>query len=641
MTVKPAHSPEPRARSLARPIREAPVKTRINRSSSLELERHPAAPRRQPWRSWATECAKSGPIAVDLFCGAGGLSLGLERAGYTVVLSVDHDPAAVQTHLSNFPGPCLDLDLADPDRVYDLIGLLSGLEVDLIAGGPPCQPFSRAGLSKIRDLVEKGGRDPVDSRRELWRVFLKVVEEVRPRAALMENVPDMALSDDMRTVRYMADRLEMAGYETDMQILEAWRFGVPQHRQRLFFIALREGILEWPRESGQAVLRDAIGDLPRLGRGTGEREMRYQRPRTEFQRQARAQVLVEHTHTIFDHMTRAVRDDDRQAFELMAHGLRYQELPAELKRYRDDIFDDKYHRLRWNDLSRSITAHIAKDGYWYIHPEEDRTLTVREAARIQTFPDEFRSSGSRSDAFRLIGNAVPPLLGEVVAKAVWEATARSRPAGQRHPTEIRSEARRLLLEWAANRETPAWRRVGFPWAVLLGTLTGSKRGPADLADRLLSQFPSPGIAIPARVSALARKAKDAREKRAIRAIGRVSRWLQHNTWEVAGWEQVSGLGPADRRWVETVGLGRKHVVATAGTIRVAGRVLGYPDAEGVGGRMLVARLVGHSEVAPAVTAAIAGLAVDLCHPALAQCDECPLSEVCLSAGKPLLTARRQ
>jgi DNA (cytosine-5)-methyltransferase 1 len=641
MTGNPAHYREPRAGSLAKPIHETSLETRINRSSSLELERHPGAPRRQPWRSWATECAKSGPIAVDLFCGAGGLSLGLERAGYTVVLSVDHDPAAVQTHLSNFPGSCLDLDLADPDRVHDLIGLLNGLEVDLIAGGPPCQPFSRAGLSKIRDLVENGGRDPVDSRRELWRVFLTVVEAVRPRAALMENVPDMALGDDMRTVRYMADRLETAGYETDMQILEAWRFGVPQHRQRLFFVALREGTLKWPKESGQVVLRDAIGDLPKLGHGTGERAMRYQRPRTEFQRQARAHVRAEHAHTVFDHMTRAVRDDDRQAFELMAQGLRYQELPAELKRYRDDIFDDKYNRLNWNDLSRSITAHIAKDGYWYIHPEEDRTLTVREAARIQTFPDEFRFSGSRSDAFRLIGNAVPPLLGEVVAKAVRAATARPRPAGQRYPTEIRSEARRLLLEWAARREKPAWRRVGVPWAVLLGTLTGSRRGQATLADRLLGLFPSPLAATPSQVSALARKAKNAREKRAIRAIGRVSRWLQHNTWEVAGWAPVSGLGRADSRWVETVGLGRKHVVAIAGTVRVAGRVLGYPDADGVGGRMLLAQLVGQSEAAPAITAAIAGLAVELCHSAVAHCYECPLSEVCLSAGEPLPAARGQ
>ncbi len=274
--------------------------TLTNRSAILELERHPNAPRRQPWRSWVTECAKSGPIAVDLFAGAGGLSLGLERAGYTVVLSVDHDAAAVQTHLANFAGPSFDLDLSDPDRVNDLIGLLAGLEIDLIAGGPPCQPFSRAGRSKIRDLVEKGIRNPLDPRRELWRAFLQVVEAVRPRAVLMENVPDMALGDDMRTARYLADRLEAAGYETDMQIVEAWRFGVPQHRQRLIFVALRDGVFEWPKESENVTLRDAIGDLPKLGDGVGEREMLYKRPKTKFQCRAREHVPSEQKGIVFD-----------------------------------------------------------------------------------------------------------------------------------------------------------------------------------------------------------------------------------------------------------------------------------------------------------------------------------------------------
>ena len=340
--------------------------------------------------------------------------------------------------------------------------------------------------------MEKGIRNPVDPRRELWRVFLRVIEAVRPRAVLMENVPDMALGDDMRTVRYMADRLEGAGYETDMQILEAWRFGVPQHRQRLIFVALREGVWKWPKEKEQVTLRDAIGDLPRLGSGVGKREMCYQQPQSRFQCRAREHVLPVYRHVVFDHITRTVRDDDRRAFELMGQGFRYADLPADLKRYRDDIFDDKYNRLRWDDFSRSITAHIAKDGYWYIHPEEDRTLTVREAARIQTFPDEFRFAGSRSDAFRLIGNAVPPLLAEVIAKAVRKATTRPRPIGQRQPNDHRTEVRKLLLEWAARGPVPAWRRVGDPWAVLVGTLAG--RGRPNLADGLLKLFPEPGTA---------------------------------------------------------------------------------------------------------------------------------------------------
>jgi DNA (cytosine-5)-methyltransferase 1 len=492
----------------------------IARSTSLELERHPEAPRRQPWRSWALERSKAGPIAVDLFAGAGGLSLGLEKAGYTVVLSADHDPAAVQTHLGNFAGPCLDLDLADPERVDDLIGLVDGLHVDLIAGGPPCQPFSRAGRSKIRDLVDRGVRDAIDPRRELWRVFLRVVEEVVPQAVLMENVPDMALGDDFRTVRYIADRLEACGYETDMQILEAWRYGVPQHRQRLFLVASRSGVFEWPKEREQVTLRDAIGDLPKLGMGTGDRRLPYRRPRTDFQRRARENVAPEHERFIYDHMTRAVRPDDRLAFELMAQGKRYSELPSELKRYRDDIFDDKYHLLQWNDRSRSITAHIAKDGYWYIHPEEYRTLTVREAARIQTFPDEFRYSGSRSDAFRLIGNAVPPLLAEIIAGELLEATKRPRPVAQRPPSELRRAARNALLTWVESSIAPAWRRTGNPWAVLVGSIAG--RGRDELADRLLEAFPEPTYVKTRRVATLERRAVDEKERRVLRALERAA-----------------------------------------------------------------------------------------------------------------------
>lgn len=605
------------------------------RSSSLELDRHPAAPRRQPWRSWVSDRAEAGPIAVDLFAGAGGLSLGLERAGYQVVLSIDHDPAAVRTHLANFPGPCVDTDLSDPASVDDLLGLLEGIDVDLIAGGPPCQPFSRAGRSKIRDLVEKGVRDPIDPRRELWRVFLRVVEAVKPRAVLLENVPDMALGDDMRTVRYLADRLESGGFETYMQIVEAWRYGVPQHRQRLILVALRSGVFEWPKEREPVSLRQAIGDLPPLGETTGGRELPYKRPRTEFQRMARAGTPHSERNVVFDHMTRAVRADDRRAFELMGEGVRYRELPEELKRYRDDIFDDKYNRLSWKDLSRSITAHIAKDGYWYIHPEEHRTITVREAARIQTFPDDFRFAGSRSDAFRLIGNAVPPRLGEVMAEAIREALDRPDPLAQQQPSRVRAHLREQALAWADALVIPAWRRTGDPWAVLVGTIVG--RGRTGLAEELLREFPDLGAVTSQRISALARNAADERARRVIRSVGRAAKRLDAEGWESGGWSKAAALGPADALWVETVGLGRKHIAATTGTVRVAGRVAGDPTASGVRGRMLLAQLVGHSDLAPAVTAALAGVASEFCLVNRARCASCPLLSVCASAGSASVT----
>lgn len=607
---------------------------RLSRSTRLELERHADAPRRQPWRSWAEQQAAEGSIAVDLFAGAGGLSHGLEAAGYKVVLSVDHDPMAIETHLSNFPGPCLDLDLAEPDRLENLLELLAGLDVDLIAGGPPCQPFSRAGRSKIRDLVDRGVREALDPRRELWRAFLRVAEEVRPRAVLMENVPDMALGDDMRTVRYMAERLERLGYETDLRIIEAWRYGVPQHRQRLMFVALRDGVFEWPKEVEPQSVRDAIGDLPRLAGTMGGRDLRYRGPKTEFQIRAREGMPDEFAGRVFDHMTRAVRDDDLEAFKLMRSGTRYSDLPEELKRYRDDIFDDKYNRLAWNDYSRSITAHIAKDGYWYIHPQEHRTLTVREAARIQTFPDVFRFAGTRSDAFRLIGNAVPPLLGQHMGTALLEAQERTRPKGEVQPSE-RRRAVREILKVEQKHESAAYLAVGDPWRVLIGMYCGRRRD--DLALAILGRAPTPAALTSRVATTLMSQHRADRETRVIHELLDLAKIVRAGGWGELLDKSSVKLAPTTRIWVEAVGLGVKHVAVNAGNVRVAGRILGDPEVRGVAGRMLLAQLIGHSEDSAAITAALAGLADRVCTSSKAKCGQCPLAQLCLSAGSPAVT----
>ncbi len=140
----------------------------------------------------------------------------------------------------------------------------------------------------------------------------------------------------------------------------------------------------------------------------------------------RSAVPSADTNKLFDHITRPVRDDDAKAFAVMDSTTKYSDLPDDVKRYRDDIFDDKYKRLGENELSRTITAHIAKDGYWYIHPRQGRTLTVREAARLQTFPDWYRFAGPPSAAFKQIGNAVPPFLGLHLGQQII-TTSLSRP----------------------------------------------------------------------------------------------------------------------------------------------------------------------------------------------------------------------
>lgn len=423
---------------------------KLERSSRLVLPRHTEAPDEDGFDEWCRlEKASGRPLAIDLFSGAGGLGAGVEAAGWTVVTAVDHDTDALETHRANFRGQALEVDMADPAQVFELIERLQPIGIDLVAGGPPCQPFSRAGRAKIRSLINDGVRDEVDARRELWRSFIDVVVALKPRAVLMENVPDMAIGDDLRVIRAMAEILEGEEYVVDYRLVDAWRHGVPQHRKRFILQARNDGTQPaWPEPTeNRSTVRDAIADLPSLHDTTGGRELPYAGQPTGVLARA---LRGGHASVVHDHMTRPVRDDDREAFKLMSSSTLYSDLPKHLRRYRSDTFNDKYKRLDWDELSRTITAHIAKDGYWYIHPEEHRTLTVREAARIQTFPDSFRFAGTRSDAFRQIGNAVPPVLGRAMAESVLPfAEPRDEPSRLLH-------LRRRLTEWAHDHRMKAW-----------------------------------------------------------------------------------------------------------------------------------------------------------------------------------------
>lgn len=392
------------------------------------LARHAEAPPDDDWHEWAKH--QDRPLAVDLFSGAGGLSWGLEAAGYRVALSVDTDPWSLESHNHNFSGKAVALDLATEEGRDAVVSLCEGLTIDLVAGGPPCQPFSLAGRAKLRSLVETGVRAPTDHRRELWLSFLDVVERLAPTAVLMENVPDMALGDDMMVIRQMLDCLEQSGYRADARIVSAHGYGVPQQRRRLIVVGVRgESRFDWPRECDireSVSVRDAIGDLPALsvisGRAVGSPEIPYHaEPQNDFARKARKDCTGSAASIVHDHHTRPVRGDDLEAFCILQPGMKYGELPKRLRRYRQDIFSDKYNRLSWDGLSRTITAHLAKDGYWYIHPGQPRTITVREAARLQTFPDSFRFAGTRSHQFRQIGNAVPPVLAEAIGTALIES----------------------------------------------------------------------------------------------------------------------------------------------------------------------------------------------------------------------------
>ena len=456
------------------------------KGARIRLPRHPNVPAsgdHEQIREWIA--SKPRPWAIDLFCGAGGLSLGLQEAGFSVLVGADNDQSALETHAHNIDGLTWSGDLSDPS---DLLGCLHswGIDhIDLLAGGPPCQPFSRAGVPKIRSLVQSGRWPDNDPRSDLWRSFFTLIDALEPSAVVLENVPEFAQVHAGSILLEFLQELSSKGFHPQYRVIEAWRHQVPQHRQRLFVIAVRRGLgVQWPETEGpRAVLRDAIGDLPLVTGGQREETLDFEPLACGLLTPWFRRDSENDKHpVIHDHVTRHVRPDDAEIFALMRPGQTYRDVPEHLRRYRADIFDDRYYRLSWDDVSRSITAHLAKDGYGFIHPSQDRTISVREAARIQTFPDSFRFAGHPTNRFRQIGNAVPPLLGRSIGLAVGNSLS----AASQHSTESQTSPRGALLEWHSGvARSYAWRKVRNSWHLLLAELCLRR----TRADQVASVFP--------------------------------------------------------------------------------------------------------------------------------------------------------
>lgn len=597
-------------------------------------------------------------LAADLFSGAGGLSLGLEQAGITTVFAVDHDNEAVETHRHHFPGLTLDWDLSD-DTVVERVGrLLKQHRIEVLCGGPPCQPFSKAGRSGIRHYVRTGVREAHDQRRDLWQSFLEVVRIARPRAVIMENVPDMALDREMFILRTMVFELESMGYAVEERVVETWRYGVPQFRQRLILVALKDGLeFSWPPEvSRKTTVENAIGDLPEVEGGWrpdggADGWADYAEPLTDFQREMRASVPRSEAHRVYDHITRPVRPDDLKAFELLDSSTRYSDLPDELKRYRDDIFDDKYKRLDAHDLSRTITAHIAKDGYWYIHPSQNRTLTIREAARIQTFPDWFRFAGPPSAAFRQIGNAVPPALGRALGGAVLAALAEPRKA------EVSSETvAAVLSDWFDTTELRAapWLKADTRWQVVSAELLLDKAASEHVRRiwPVLIQMPTPEATMSRAQDILDIGRIIGREDRATRVITAARALLGKDPLsdEVLTAAVAAKIVPESIAEIAALSVqigkedeGEEPVIINKGVLRVAGRFIG----EGVDrrnrltdGRLAVARMIGFGRQSRRAHLALMELSSTVCRPSAPDCPRCPLVDWCVSNQSDDLAAGR-
>jgi DNA (cytosine-5)-methyltransferase 1 len=389
--------------------------------------------------------ATEAPTVMDLFSGAGGLSEGFIRAGFRLVTAVDSDPVALKTLWLNHPALRRDNAIATdvrelrPARLKKLLG---HRRLDVLVGAPPCQGFSTVGFRSKTAVT--GYRLLKDDRNFLFEYLVDIALQLRPRLFLMENVPGMrtARRDDLSFLDTAARMLERGGaYRTAVWHLNATTLGVPQDRTRCFLVASLEDTLPIaPRGEYQDIrkpnfdvdslppitLDEALLGIPPISAGTGtsveswnvslrsSKDLRQRRYLRKFKLLAASPV-------IYNHFARYNNERDLELYALLrpgedsVHALE-RHGRADLMRYRRDVFDDKYARLRGDRPCKTIVSHLAKDGNGYIHPREVRNITVREAARVQSFRDDYVFCGSPTDQWIQVGNAVPPLLSEAIAR---------------------------------------------------------------------------------------------------------------------------------------------------------------------------------------------------------------------------------
>lgn len=346
--------------------------------------------------------------AIDLFCGAGGLSKGFMDAGVDIILGVDNDKAALRTFEKNHGNAIgMNADLSKQetfDRIQEIADS-TGRSIDLVIGGPPCQGFSLT-----------GPRNFDDPRNKLYLAVFSMVKQYKPKGFLIENVPGMATLYDGQIKDEILRRFRSMGYNVDCKILTAADYGVPQIRKRLVFLGIREDIGEpsFPDpivdEDHYITCRQAIDDLPPRVEELGKEEDSYIcEPRTAYQKQMRGSCSILRNHVATDHK-QFVKDTIAQVPE----GGNWKDLPKGVGESR--TFHEAWTRYHGDKPSRTIdTGHRN-----HFHYQYNRVPTIRENARLQSFPDDFVFLGTRTEQNRQVGNAVPPLLGKALALKMIE-----------------------------------------------------------------------------------------------------------------------------------------------------------------------------------------------------------------------------
>ena len=336
---------------------------------------------------------------IDLFSGAGGMSTGFEMAGFESLLAIDNWQDSLDTYLFNHPESqilCADLsdiDIQEVARQYNL------RDVDVIIGGPPCQGFSIAGKRIVDDI-----------RNKLYKSFVAFVKYFSPRVFVMENVPNiLSIGDGAVRESIMFDFTEL-GYNVEYRVLTASDYGVPQNRRRAIFVGQKAGryVFPSPCVDSRVTAEQAISDLPEQTVKDGSAYPVA--PRSEFQKWARKDSVG-----LFNHEATEHNDRTKEIIAMVPDGGNYKDLPAELQNTR------KVH-IAWTRLCSQKPSFTIDTGHrHHFHYSYNRIPTVRECARIQSFPDDYIFLNSRTSQYKQVGNAVPPLMAKAIASQVKES----------------------------------------------------------------------------------------------------------------------------------------------------------------------------------------------------------------------------
>lgn len=348
---------------------------------------------------------------LDLFCGCGGMSWGLSKKGFNIVAGFDIWDVALKTYQHNHKNArAINLDIADADpiEVLNNIGVVPE-SIDVIIGGPPCQGFSKNTPASWRFLE--------DPRNQLYKAYLRFVQAINPSVVIIENVAEIYNAFGGVVRKEIINTLKNWGYRVSVEVINMSLYGIPQKRRRCFFFASKKGIPSFPKEHEEILSAwDAISDLPVVNQGDGYDGMPYTNGAlNDYQRHMRAS-----SNSIYNHIANIMRPKQTARIASIGPGQGLKDMPEELRV--NGGYSGAYGRLDYTSVAPTITRWVFHIGSGrFAHPREVRGLTMREAARIQSFSDDFHFVGSRNDQAGQIGNAVPPYFMEQLADNIIDA----------------------------------------------------------------------------------------------------------------------------------------------------------------------------------------------------------------------------